>query len=52
MAERALNRVREKLHGTEGGPISSIEGQVNRLIHEARDLSNLSKLFRGWQAFY
>lgn len=52
MAERALCRVREKLLGTEGGPVTSIEGQVNHLIHEARDLSNLSRLFQGWQAWF
>lgn len=52
MAERVLCRLKEKLLGTEDGPASSIEGQVNRLIQQARDVSNLSRLFKGWQAYY
>lgn len=52
MAERVLSRLQKKLQGTEEGPASSIEGQVNRLIQQARDPSNLSRLFVGWQAYY
>lgn len=52
MAERVLCRLKDKLQGTEDGPVSSVEGQVNRLIQQARDVGNLSRLFRGWQAFY
>lgn len=52
MAVRVLCRLKEKLQGTEEGPVSSIEGQVNRLIQQARDLGNLSRLFRGWQAYF
>ncbi|EDV19270.1 uncharacterized protein TRIADDRAFT_33879, partial [Trichoplax adhaerens] len=51
MAERALLRVRQKLNGTENGIVLSISGQVNHLIHEAREPKNLSKLFHGWQAW-
>ncbi|XP_034246355.1 serine-protein kinase ATM isoform X2 [Thrips palmi] len=52
MAERVLCRLKEKLLGTEDGPASSIEGQVNRLIQQARDVANLSRLFKGWQAYF
>lgn len=52
MAERVLCRLKEKLLGTEDGPASSVEGQVSRLIQQARDMANLSRLFRGWQAYY
>lgn len=52
MAERVLCRLKEKLLGTEDGPASSVEGQVNRLIQQARDVANLSRLFKGWQAYY
>ncbi|XP_050523942.1 serine-protein kinase ATM isoform X2 [Daktulosphaira vitifoliae] len=51
-AERSLNKVRTKLLGMEDtGSKSSISGQVNRLIQEARDYKNLSLLFHGWQAY-
>lgn len=50
-AERALLRVKQKLHGTEEGGTSSVEGQVEKLIQQARDLSNLSRLYVGWQPF-
>ncbi|XP_008559414.1 serine-protein kinase ATM [Microplitis demolitor] len=51
MAERALLRIEQKLLGTEEGLATSISGQVERLIQEARDPVNLSRLFCGWQAF-
>ncbi|XP_050425429.1 serine-protein kinase ATM isoform X2 [Adelges cooleyi] len=51
LAERSLNKVRVKLCGIEDiGSTSSVSGQVNRLIQEARDPKNLSLLFHGWQA--
>ncbi|XP_049852036.1 serine-protein kinase ATM isoform X1 [Schistocerca gregaria] len=51
MAERALLRLRQKLHGTEEGSASSIAGQVNRLIQQAIDPVNLSRLYNGWQPY-
>lgn len=51
-AERALTRIKQKLQGTENGGVSSVEGQVQHLIQEARDPVNLSRLFNGWQAFF
>ncbi|KAI4461961.1 serine/threonine-protein kinase atm [Holotrichia oblita] len=50
-AERALLRVKQKLHGTEEGGTSSVEGQVEKLLQQARDPSNLSRLYVGWQPF-
>jgi len=52
LAELSLNRVRAKLCGMEEtGSASTINGQVNRLIQQARDPANLSLLFHGWQAY-
>ncbi|XP_011310406.1 serine-protein kinase ATM [Fopius arisanus] len=51
MAERALLRIDQKLHGTEEGIATSIAGQVERLIQQARDPGNLSRIFYGWQAY-
>ncbi|KAJ9577912.1 hypothetical protein L9F63_025225 [Diploptera punctata] len=51
MAERALVRLRQKLQGTEEGTATSISGQVNRLIQQARDPVNLCRLFHGWQPY-
>lgn len=51
MAERALLRLRSKLTGTEHTSPTTVEGQVERLLQEARDPGNLSRLFYGWQAF-
>ncbi|XP_015117607.1 serine-protein kinase ATM [Diachasma alloeum] len=51
MAERALLRIDQKLHGTEEGIATSIAGQVERLIQQARDPANLSRIFCGWQAY-
>lgn len=51
LAERALLRVEQKLQGIEDGVASSIPGQVERLIQQARDPSNLSQLYCGWQPY-
>ncbi|XP_063982057.1 serine-protein kinase ATM [Diachasmimorpha longicaudata] len=51
MAERALLRIDQKLHGTEEGIATSIGGQVERLIQQARDPANLSRIYCGWQAY-
>ncbi|XP_024944918.1 serine-protein kinase ATM isoform X2 [Cephus cinctus] len=51
LAERALLRVEQKLQGTEEGIASSVSGQVERLIQEARDPANLCKVYYGWQAY-
>ncbi|XP_066905344.1 serine-protein kinase ATM [Halyomorpha halys] len=51
LAERFLQRLQLKLEGREDSGISSIEAQVRNLIIEAKDPNNLSRLFRGWQAY-
>ncbi|XP_034946679.1 serine-protein kinase ATM [Chelonus insularis] len=51
VAEKALLRLEQKLQGTEDGLQTSIPGQVERLIQEARDPANLCRLFYGWQAY-
>ncbi|XP_043278372.1 serine-protein kinase ATM [Venturia canescens] len=51
LAERALLRIEQKLQGTEDGISSSISGQVERLIQQARDPRNLCRLYSGWQAY-
>ena len=51
MAERVLLRLQEKLEGIEDGVPLSVSGQVNQLIQEATDPSNLCLLFPGWQAW-
>ncbi|KZC09469.1 Serine-protein kinase ATM [Dufourea novaeangliae] len=50
-AERALLRIEQKLQGTEEGLPSSVSGQVERLIQQARDPVNLCRLFCGWQPY-
>lgn len=50
-AERALLRIEQKLQGIEEGLVFSIPGQVEQLIQQARDPSNLSRLYCGWQAY-
>lgn len=50
-ASRALSRIKLKLQGLEEGTATTVEGQVNRLIQQAKDERNLSKLFCGWQAY-
>ncbi|CAG2055734.1 unnamed protein product, partial [Timema podura] len=51
LAERALTRLKQKLDGTEDGTVTSVNGQVNKLLHQARDPVNLSRLYDGWQPF-
>ncbi|CAH1736405.1 unnamed protein product, partial [Aphis gossypii] len=53
LAERSLNRVRDKLCGMEQAETAaaSINGQVNLLIQKARDPNNLALIFHGWQAY-
>lgn len=51
MAERALVRLRQKLQGTEEGTATSVSGQVNRLLQQARDPGNLSRLYHGWHPY-
>ncbi|XP_053981121.1 serine-protein kinase ATM isoform X1 [Hylaeus volcanicus] len=50
-AERALLRIEQKLQGTEEGLASSVSGQVERLIQQARDPVNLCRLYYGWQPY-
>lgn len=50
-AERALLKLRDKLQGTEQGGTSSVEGQVEKLLQQARDPSKLCTLYNGWQAY-
>lgn len=50
-ADRALIRLRHKLHGTEDGGAMSISAQVEKLIQQARDPANLSRLYVGWQPY-
>lgn len=46
-ALRAIARIREKLMGTQ----QSVQGEVQLLINEARDVDNLSTIFYGWDPF-
>lgn len=50
-AERALLRLRQKLEGIADGGMTNIEGQVEKLLQQARDPSNLCRLFHGWQPY-
>ncbi|XP_017776533.1 PREDICTED: serine-protein kinase ATM [Nicrophorus vespilloides] len=50
-AERALSRLRQKLLGIEWGQFYTVEQQVARLIQEAKNPENLSKLFCGWRPY-
>ena len=50
-ASRALAGVTSKLQGLNEGAYTTIEGQVNMLIQQAKDPNNLSALFQGWQAY-
>jgi ataxia telangiectasia mutated family protein len=47
-AERALMRVKQKLDGYEDGELRSIEGQVQQLLHDARDPHKLAVMYAGW----
>uniref|UniRef100_A0A146KLL5 Serine/threonine-protein kinase ATM n=2 Tax=Lygus hesperus TaxID=30085 RepID=A0A146KLL5_LYGHE len=51
LAERCVQRLKEKLEGREDGNITSVEGQVSYLITNARNPRNLCTLFHGWQAY-
>ncbi|KAL6424274.1 hypothetical protein ACFW04_009833 [Cataglyphis niger] len=51
IAKRALLRIEQKLRGTEDGLVSSIPGQVERLLQEARDPANLCRVYCGWQPY-
>ncbi|XP_011154175.2 serine-protein kinase ATM [Harpegnathos saltator] len=51
IAKRALLRIEQKLQGTEDGLVSSVSGQVERLLQEARDPANLCRLYCGWQPY-
>eukprot|EP00058_Branchiostoma_floridae_P018807 XP_002604296.1 hypothetical protein BRAFLDRAFT_88585 [Branchiostoma floridae] len=48
---KVLMRLEDKLKGLEEGMVLSVSGQVNMLIQTARDPSNLSRLYSGWQAY-
>ena len=51
----AIDRVRSKLTGKDFEPLNETLGvpqQVDRLILEATSHENLSKLFKGWCAFW
>ncbi|KAJ8905529.1 hypothetical protein NDN08_002036 [Rhodosorus marinus] len=51
-AVRTLRAVEMKLEGIVGSGLAlSIEGQVQRLIHEATSSENLSKMYAGWMAW-
>jgi len=52
-AERVLLRLYGKLNGTEDGVIgmSGVEVQVTRLIEQATNPTNLSRLYVGWQPY-
>nr|XP_029716686.1 serine/threonine-protein kinase ATM-like [Aedes albopictus] len=50
-AERALLRVSDKLNGKEDEKLTSVEGQVERLIFTASSNLNLCQLFHGWQPY-
>ncbi|XP_012222718.1 serine-protein kinase ATM isoform X2 [Linepithema humile] len=51
IAKRALLRIEQKLRGTEDGRVSSVYGQVERLLQEARDPANLCRIYCGWQPY-
>ena len=49
-AERTINRIKNKLQGIED-PASdpfSVDGQLEFIVNEAQDISNLSKIYFGW----
>lgn len=49
-AQRALHILRQKFQGNDNTQMNviSVEGQVNRLIRDARDRNNLCQMFHGW----
>ena len=50
-AKRALMRVKQKLDGYEDGELRSIQGQVQQLLHDARDPHKLALMYAGWAAW-
>jgi ataxia telangiectasia mutated family protein len=51
LSRRVLSRVRRKLNGQEdadGGSALGVEGQVARLINEARNPEHLAVMYKGW----
>jgi len=52
-ATRAISRVQAKLDGTDfdDGEALPVEGQVQRLLRDARDPANLAHMFSGWSAW-
>lgn len=50
-ADRALQRVKEKLLGFEEGSQLSERGQVLYLIQQATSAENLSQMYPGWSTF-
>lgn len=54
-AQDALNRFSDKLNGKDyddGQVALSVSDQVDRLVHDARNVENLCTLFLGWCAFW
>lgn len=51
MADRVVLRVQQKLAGVEDGYARTVQEQVTVLLQQAMDISNLSRLFAGWQAY-
>ena len=48
-AKRTLIRLSQKLKGVEKGTPLSVNGQVNLLIQQAQDPTNLCRMFHGWK---
>jgi len=51
-SQKAISRMRQKLVGFEAGDRQmTCEQQVSKLIAEARDVDNLSRIYHGWMPF-
>ena len=48
-AKRTLVRLSQKLKGVEKGTPLSVNGQVNLLIQQAKDPTNLCRMYYGWK---
>ena len=48
-AKRTLVRLSQKLKGVEKGTPLSVKGQVNLLIQQAKDPTNLCRMYHGWK---
>jgi serine-protein kinase ATM len=48
-AKRTLLRLGQKLRGVEKGTPLSVNGQVNLLIQQAMDPTNLCRMYQGWR---